>query len=219
MMIPSQNHLHDYENRMRLVRVYHSIGSADPNSKPSMSTVEKASITESSRMASTVVKRKLRFSLESNQVFPIKHITDMNEEDKHNIWYTEGDFTNDFRLYSVLHQRDRGDKRTESNTVTERGLEWRTHQGALRHEHNKLMARHAVLNEQHRQFLDGEQDDELVADAYLNVSSHCCHEAYWMGLKDEAAIRKKLNAQYRKFLSGKREDELAADVSLCASMQ
>jgi hypothetical protein len=83
---------------------------------------------------------------------------------------------------------------TESNTRTGpvRGLEWQTPQGALRHEHNKLMARVAVLNEQYRQFLDGEQDDELVADAYLNVSIHCCDEAHWMGLKDEAAINNEL---------------------------
>jgi hypothetical protein len=153
------------------------------------STVE----TASSRTASTVVKRELRFSLESNQVFPIKHVTDMNQEERRKTWYTEGDFANDFQdeICSILHQIDRGDKMTESNTLTVRGLEGRTHQGALRHEHNKLMARAAVLNEQNRQFLDGEQDEERVADAYLNVSIQCYHEAYWMGLKDEAATIQK----------------------------
>jgi hypothetical protein len=94
---------------------------------------------------------------------------------------------------SVLLQIDSGDKMTERNTRPLRGLEWQTHQGALRHEHNKLMARVAVLNEQYRQFLDGEQqDDELVADAYLNVSIHCCDETPWMSLKDEAAINNEL---------------------------
>jgi hypothetical protein len=143
-------------------------------------------------LALTVVKRKLRFSLESNQVFPIKHFTDMSQNAMRKKWYTEGDFAKDFQneICPVLQQIDRGDKMPESDTLTVRGLELRTHQGSLRHEHNKLMARVAVLNEQYRQFLDGEQDDELLADAYLNVSIRCGHEAHWMGLKDEAAIKK-----------------------------
>jgi hypothetical protein len=156
------------------------------------STVELALTAESSRMASTVVKRKLRFSLESNQVFPIKHFTDMSQNTMRKTWYTEEDYAIEFQNETcpVLHQIDRGDKMPESNTLTVRGLESRTHQGSLRHEHNKLMARVAVLNEQYRQFLDGEQDDELLADAYLNVSIRCGHEAHSMGLKDEAAIKK-----------------------------
>jgi hypothetical protein len=52
------------------------------------------------------------------------------------------------------------------------------------------MARNVVLNEQYRQFLNGERDDELVTDASLRASSHCHCEAYWMGFKDEAETKK-----------------------------
>jgi hypothetical protein len=157
------------------------------------STVETALTTESSRMASTstVDKRKIRFSLESNQVFHITHINDMSQHDIHESWYTEGEHKAiQNQMHWTIYQIDCGFKVTESNTLTVRGLEWRTHPGAHCHEHSKLMARHAVLNEQYRQVLNEEQDDELVADAYLNASIDCCHEAYWMGLKDEAAIKK-----------------------------
>jgi hypothetical protein len=162
------------------------------------SSVKTALTSELSTTTSTVAKHKLRFSLESNRVFPIVHIKDMSQIDRQRTWYTKGE-QNKIKeeIISVTTKMIRGDKVTESNTQTTRGLAWGNRQITLRRQRKKMMARKAVFDEQQRQLLKGERDDEPVANAYLRVSIHCRAEAYKVGFADQAAIKKELEEMRR----------------------
>lgn len=156
-------------------------------------TVDTALTTESSSTTSTAIKHKLRFSLEPDQVFHIIHINDMNLKYRRRAWYSKGEQKKiKQEMRSDIRIMNRGDEFTESNTQSARGLERQTRQAVLHRQNNKIMAREAVLNEQQRQLLEGERDDELVADAYHRASVHCRVEAYLMGLNDEAAIKEEV---------------------------
>jgi hypothetical protein len=162
------------------------------------SKVETILTSESSSTASPLAKHKLRFSLESNQVFfPIVHINDVNLKDLQKTWYTKAEFDNIKQdMISDIRKMISGEEFAESTTQTARGLAYRNRQVALRQQ-NKIMARETVLDEQMRQLLNGEQDNELVASAYLRVSIHCQAEAYKVGSEDEAAIKKELEEMRR----------------------
>jgi hypothetical protein len=162
-------------------------------------TVKTVLTSESSPTTSTFTKHKLRFSLESNQVFPIIHINDMDLKHIQEIWYNTEEFGNiKHDIISDLKRMIRGQEEfAESNTQTARGLVYRTRQVTLHRKQNKTTARTAVLDEQQRHLLTGERDDELVANAYLRASIHCKGEAYSVGLADQAAIKKELDEMRR----------------------
>jgi hypothetical protein len=122
----------------------------------------------------------------------------MNLNDLQTTWYTKGELKNIKReMSSDISKMIRGDKVTESNTQTARGLVYRTRQVSYRRKQKNSMARRAVLDEQQRQLLVGERDDELVANAYLRASTHCQAEAYSVGSEDEAAVKKELEEMRR----------------------
>jgi hypothetical protein len=163
-------------------------------------TVKTVLTSESETTTSTATKRKLRFSLESNQVFPIVHLDDMSLNDLQTTWYTPGEFGNIKQdMISDIRKMNSGEDFPESNTQTARGLVYRTYQVNLRRKQNKIMARRAVLDEQQRQLLKGERDDELVASAYLRVSIHCRTDAYKVGSEDQEAIKKELEEMRRTY--------------------
>jgi hypothetical protein len=83
----------------------------------------------------------------------------------------------------------KGEAVEENNEQSIRGLEYRTRNGALRRQHNKLEAISAVLDEQDRQYNEGFMDIELVRSVYRGCSARCQDEAYMLGLKDEATVR------------------------------
>jgi hypothetical protein len=156
-------------------------------------TVKTVLTSESESTTSTVTKRKLRFSLESNQVFPIVHVNDMNLNDLQKTWYTPREFNNiKHDMISDIRKMNSGEELAESNTQTARGLLCRTRQVARRRQQKKSMARKAVLDEQQRQLLKGEREDELVATLYVRVSIHCRAEAYKVGFADQVAIKEDL---------------------------
>jgi hypothetical protein len=164
------------------------------------SSVKTVLTTESETTTSTAAKHKLRFSLESNQVFPIVHISDMNLNDLRKTWYTTGEFGNIKQdMISDIRKMLSGEEFAESNAQTARGLVYRTHQVNLRRKQNKSMARKAVLDEQQRQLLKGERDDEHVANAYLRVSIYCRDEAYKLGFADQESIKKELEEMRRTY--------------------
>jgi hypothetical protein len=87
----------------------------------------------------------------------------------------------------------KGEAVEENNEQSIRGLEYRTRNGAIRRQHNKLEAISAVLDEQDRQYNEGLMDIELVRNVYRNCSGRCQDEAYILGLKDEATVQDLLN--------------------------
>jgi hypothetical protein len=93
----------------------------------------------------------------------------------------------------------RGVRVEENNHETVRGLEDQTRQGTLRRRLTNYEAIHAVLDEQRRQRLQGEQNDELLADAYCCISFKFQRKAYAMGRKDESRIIRSLQDVRRRF--------------------
>jgi hypothetical protein len=151
--------------------------------------------TEPTKTASPVTalkhRRRQRFSLKSNQIFPVVHIGDMDETDIHETWYEKRDYNAIKKsLIDILRKYSNGEKIAETSKQTLRGLESRTREGALLRQYLKLAAITAVLNEQTRQRDEGVQDGELLAKVYRDVASHCQEESRALALQDEAALKK-----------------------------
>jgi hypothetical protein len=142
--------------------------------------------------ATRVSERQVRFSLESNQVFHIVHINDMDASDIHETWYGQHDDELMKRdIKAVVYKMMNNIKVEEtSDEETVRGLECQTREGESHRQKNNSMAHDAVLMEQDRQRVVGVPDEELVAQAYYNVSYHCQVAAFNLGLRDEQAIEK-----------------------------
>ena len=137
----------------------------------------------------------VRFRLESNEIYPIPHIDEMEDELVRDIWYEKRDYDAiKNKLIPLIRQMMKGEEVEESNKSSVRGLEYRTRQGALRRQHNKLEGSSSVLAEQKRQLDENQVDDELLAEVYRSASSHCQDSAYALALKDEAFVQKDLDS-------------------------
>jgi hypothetical protein len=138
-------------------------------------------------------KRKIRFSLTSNQIFPIPHLDDMDDEEIAMIWYEASDYDK-FKgeIILILRKMMKGEKIRENNKQTARGLEIRLRLGVNHRQKSRTEAIAAVLNEQYGQCDEGVQDDEYLADVYRKASSQSHDAAYELGLEDEAEIKKEL---------------------------
>jgi hypothetical protein len=149
-----------------------------------------------------VLKRKLpvRFSLESNQVFPIIHINDMDESAIYNTWYTKKEcIAIKKEIVSVVRLMLRGIRIEENNKKTVRGLEFRTREGCLHRKQNKLAAKNAVMAEQRRQVEEGDRDEKRLAEAYSCVSFHCQKAASALAWRDEMEIKRELEKMRWRF--------------------
>jgi hypothetical protein len=134
-----------------------------------------------------MMSRRARFALSNNQVFLIPHINDMTDEEVLNIWYEKHDYDQiKANIVPIVQQLMQGDNIEESNEITIRGLEFRTRNGAIRRQNNKLGAITAVLDEQDRQFDEDVNDPHLISQAYLEISDLCLREAQQLALRDAA---------------------------------
>ena len=153
---------------------------------------------ETSCYTRTEPKRKLRFSLASNQIFPIQHIDDMEEADVLATWYEKKDYdVIKSKIIPVIRKMMKKEDIPETDKETVRGLEYRTRQGALRRQHNKLEAITAVLEEQQRQKNFDDNNDENLRKAYRSACSHCQDEAHELALKDEGFVKTDLEESRR----------------------
>jgi hypothetical protein len=145
---------------------------------------------------------KIRFSLDSNQSFPVPHVNDMDDEEYFAIWYEPSDYQMiKSEIFRLLRKIMKGEQIEENDKQTVRGIECRTVQAVNLRTQNKLKAMTAVLDEQDRQFDDGEPNDELLAEAYRNATYKCQDEAYALGLKDQAELQKELDTTKRELIS------------------
>ena len=136
-------------------------------------------------------KRTIRFQLESIEVHPIPHIDDLSEDEVNDVWYEREDYERMKQaLVPVIRRIMKGERVAETNQETARGLEFRTREGAMKRQHNKLDSINAVLDEQDRQKTMGIDDDEKLREIYLSRSAHCLQEARELGMKDELAMSK-----------------------------
>lgn len=120
----------------------------------------------------------------------IPHINTMTEEEIEQIWYSHYDY-DDIKAsfeYTVF-MMDAGEARTvESDDHTTRGLEMRTEEGAWARFEHKRDAYNAVLDEQDRQWNDGEDDPEQMAALCLEVTESAYKGAAERGAKDATEI-------------------------------
>ena len=131
-------------------------------------------------------KKRFHFSLASNMVFPIPHIDDLCDEEVKDTWYERTDYEKmKMSMVPLIRKIMKGEIVEETDRQTIRGLEFRTRQGAIRRQHNKVEAITAVLEEQDRQLeFTGYVDDELLASVYHQISNHCQTEAHELALGD-----------------------------------
>lgn len=144
-------------------------------------------LSDTSSIASkcTVTKR-FHFSLSSNEIYDVPHIDDMTPEEVKAIWYEKSDYEKiKMAMIPIIRKMMKKETIQETDRETIRGLEFRTRQGAIRRQHNKLEATTAVLDEQDRQ-LDtvGRVDEDLLAKVYKQFNSHCQIEAHKLALGD-----------------------------------
>ena len=142
----------------------------------------------------------------------IPHLNTMTEEDIEQIWYSHYDY-DDIKAsfeYTVF-MMDAGEAKTvENDEHTTRGLEMRTEEGAWARFEHKRDAYNAVLDEQDRQWNDGEDNPELIMESCAEVSRSAAKGALERGLGDEKAsneINKELRNQIKNgtFLKPKSE--------------
>eukprot|EP00977_Amphora_coffeiformis_P023467 scaffold13449_cov188-Amphora_coffeaeformis.AAC.2 len=136
------------------------------------------------------VKKTVRIEVDSNEVFLVPHIDDMSEEEILTIWYDRPDY--DLMKQSfipILRKMMRGTNIEETDKETVRGLEYRTREGALKRQHNKVHSIHAVLDEQERQLSLGIHDVEKISEIYGGASQHCSMSARDLGEMDEEFVR------------------------------
>ena len=167
------------------------------------STVGTVSISDSSMSSanttSPVKKRQLRFSLESNEVFLVTHIDDMDENEVFETWYEPRDYQAvKARLIPVIRAMMKGQPPPETNKQTIRGLEFRTREGATKREQNKMSARTAVLDEQERQRICKKPDDERISQVYIEISAACQEAAQALAAEDEKLLKDEIEEMRKK---------------------
>lgn len=142
---------------------------------------------------------KVKFQLRANKIYPITHIEDMEEDLVRSIWYEKRDYDGiKNKLIPDIRKLMKGEEVPESNRSTARGLEYRTRKGALKRQSNKQEGTSAVMMEQRRQRDENIRDDELLAEVFRGVSSHCQDSAYALALRDEAFVRNDLDKMRKK---------------------
>lgn len=135
-------------------------------------------------------KKTVRVDLDRNEVFPVPHIDDMTDEEVWTIWYDRPDYDQMKQSFiPIIRKMMRGGRVEESDSETTRGLEYRTREGALKRQHNKIESIHAVLDEQERQVSLGVHDVDKIAEAYVEVFRHCVLSARDLGEMDEEFVK------------------------------
>lgn len=135
-------------------------------------------------------KRRVQICIEANCIRRIQHIKDMSKEDVKATWYEKEDYEGMKQTFiPIIRRMMKGEDIPETNDQTIRGLEFRTRDGAIRRQHNKLNALSAVLDEQDRQYNEQDFSDEKLAEVYQSFNAHCREAALKLGLEDEARIQ------------------------------
>lgn len=143
----------------------------------------------------TKSKKNVRIELEKNEVFDVPHIDDMSDQEIATIWYDRPDYDAMKQSFiPIIKKMMRGAKVEETESETIRGLEFRTRDGALKRQHNKIQSIHSVLDEQDRQLALGIHDVEKISEIYRETSQHCKCSARDLGEMDEEFIKSNMES-------------------------
>jgi hypothetical protein len=148
------------------------------------------SVNSSDRTGLVRSKKRVRIELEYNIVFDVPHIDDMSDADVAAIWYEKQDYELMKQSFiPVIKKLMRGAKVEESNNETARGLEFRTRDGAMQRQKNKIQSVQTVLDEQDRQFSVGLYDVEKISELYATFAQPCLILARDLAVEDENFVK------------------------------
>lgn len=132
----------------------------------------------------------VRFAQE-DEIFDHLHINDFTEDDINATWFRPDEFR---QMRSQIQQsvseiEEQDGQGVDTDTLTMRGLEFRTIEGGMKRSFHKREAYAAVLEEQTRQRRYGLENLERIAAAYQIVSYKCLGMALLRAVQDEQDAR------------------------------
>lgn len=148
---------------------------------------------DSSSFASvSPLPKKFRFSASPNEIFLIPRIDNLTAEEVKATWYERSDYEKmKMAMVPLIRKMMKGETIEETDQETIRGLEFRTRQGAIRRQHNKVEAITAVMDEQDRQIEDlGAIDEYLLSLVYCEINAPRRQAAHELALGDVEPARK-----------------------------
>jgi hypothetical protein len=172
-----------------------------------ISTSSSSEVGKSDVQSTTSVERKKR-AVSFNKLVFIRetlHINNYKSDEKKKVWYQK----NEQALMRMerkcsIRLMIQGALLTDSDTQTSRGLEFRSREGAVKRQENRLNALAAVLDEQESQFDMGLQNDEPISLAYQRVSWKCKKEAFILAKldsKEAHTLKSEMISKTDNFLS------------------
>ena len=166
-----------------------------PPRSSTMYDPEESVLSDVSTEQTKKTKKTVRIQTEKNHVFPVPHIDDMSDAEVATIWYDRPDYDAMKQSFiPIIKKLMRGAKVEESDSETARGLEFRTKEGALRRQHNKVQSIQCVLDEQDRQLALGIHDVDKIADIYVEASKHCLLAAQDLGEMDYEFVQSNISS-------------------------
>lgn len=145
--------------------------------------------------------KKVAFVAKTVQVRSHIHLNDFSSSEMKKSWYTASeidDIRREARLVTEWMNSTSSSKDDDelwmtranegSSIFCERGLEYRTREGARRRIENKIRARNAVLCEQELQRRACIFDTDYMAKIYILVSTRCQLAAQRLGQQDEREV-------------------------------
>jgi hypothetical protein len=121
------------------------------------------------------------------------NLSSYTQDEIRHTWYTHEDMRRictENRATVALLDKNGGQLSENDHTITIRGMECRTKQGARWRMKNKILSRKKVLREQERQRdNDVGNDPECIYMVYYSIASKCQTEAIKLALKDESTSR------------------------------
>jgi len=120
-------------------------------------------------------------------------LSDMTEEERDSIWYTESDTKIILAMAKITVKMMMRNEPCDDIDYCTRGLEGKTASGAKRRSKTKSVVRKAVLLEQKRQYLDGRNDPTKLANISFNCTRDNGDKARENGIKDELDISDYIN--------------------------
>jgi hypothetical protein len=134
-----------------------------------------------------ISEKRVQFH-ERLQVVNVMHRKDMTQKEISNVWYSKREIMKiKLQLEYDINFISNGGK---LDNFTSRGIESRLSARKVRRPLNKLNAIMAVLDEQDRQILQGENDSNIIRHSYLRFSRHSQTEANRIAKADEREVQK-----------------------------
>lgn len=147
------------------------------NSKPMVQRSDSISVTSLSTASTSSSEKPKRVSFHKLvNVRATLHANDMTIDEINDTWYTKEE----------LHKFK---QRPQDETDDTRGLEASSQEGRKRRRRNVCNAINLVMDEQDIQFMNGENDPEIIRSIYLEVSWKSQAVAQHLAREDERFVR------------------------------